>query len=69
MESINCAEACVNGCVLGDKCPNLKYTEQATKFIDDTPLEDMLAMADEAVRKKMMERATTPPKWVLPEDY
>jgi len=69
MESINCAEACVNGCVLGDKCPNLKYSAQATKFIDNTPLDDMLAMADEAVRKKMMERATTPPKWVLPEDY
>lgn len=68
METINCAEACKNGCVLGDKCPNLEYKEQASKFIEDTPLDQMLAMADEAVRRKMMERASQPPKWVMPED-
>jgi hypothetical protein len=28
----------------------------------------MLEMADEAVRRKMLERASQPPKWVLPED-
>ncbi|NEQ30567.1 MAG: hypothetical protein F6K04_06130 [Leptolyngbya sp. SIO4C5] len=65
---INCAEACVNGCVLGDECPNLEYKQQATEFIKDTSLDDMLRMADEAVRKKMMERASQPPKWVLPDD-
>lgn len=65
---INCAEACVNGCILGDKCPNLKYTEAASSFIDNTSLDTMLAMADEAVRRKVMERASQPPKWVLPED-
>ncbi|WP_428843013.1 hypothetical protein [Sphaerothrix gracilis] len=65
---INCAEACVNGCVLGDECPNLEYKQQATEFIKDTSLDDMLKMADEAVRKKMMERASQPPKWVLPDD-
>jgi hypothetical protein len=61
---INCAEACVNGCVLGDQCPNLEYKEQASKFISETSLDDMLAIAQEAVMKKMME----PPKWVFPED-
>lgn len=68
METINCAEACKNGCVLGDKCPNLEYKEQASKFIEETPLDQMLTMADEAVRRKMMERASQPPKWVMPEE-
>ncbi|MEL6381320.1 MAG: hypothetical protein AAFQ89_02375 [Cyanobacteria bacterium J06626_18] len=67
-KSVNCAVDCVNGCVLGDKCPNLEYTQQASKFIEETSLDKMLEMADEAVRKKMMERASQPPKWVLPED-
>lgn len=68
METVNCAEVCKDGCVLGDKCPNLEYKDQASKFIDETPLDKMLEMADEAVRRKMMERASQPPKWVLPED-
>jgi iron only hydrogenase large subunit-like protein len=68
MTEINCAEACVNGCVLGDNCPNLEYKEKTTQFIQDTSLDKMLEMADEAVRKKMLERASQPPKWVLPED-
>jgi hypothetical protein len=65
---INCAEACQKGCVLGDQCPNLKYTEEASKFIANTSLDAMLEMADEAVRRKIMERASQPPKWVLPDD-
>ncbi|NER79755.1 MAG: hypothetical protein F6K42_09260 [Leptolyngbya sp. SIO1D8] len=68
METINCAEACKDGCILGDKCPNLEYTQQASKFIEDTSLDKMLEIAEEAVRKKIMERASQPPKWVLPED-
>lgn len=68
VNQINCAETCVNGCVLGDNCPNLKYTEEANRFIDNTPLDKMLEMADEAVRRKIMERASQPPKWVIPED-
>jgi hypothetical protein len=63
-ENVNCAVDCVNGCILGDKCPNLQYREQAAKFIQETSLDDMLAMAEEAVRKKMM----APPQWVLPDD-
>ncbi|MGF1521990.1 MAG: hypothetical protein ACFBSF_06680 [Leptolyngbyaceae cyanobacterium] len=65
---VNCAVDCVNGCVLGEKCPNLEYTQQASKFIEETSLDKMLEMADEAVRKKIMERASQPPKWVLPEE-
>ena len=61
---INCAEACVNGCVLGDKCPHKEYATQASQFINNTPLDQMLDMAEEAVKKKREE----PPKWVMPED-
>ena len=66
--NINCAEACVNGCVLGDQCPNQAYTQQAAQFIDDTPLDKLLEMADEAVRRKALERMATPTEWVFPED-
>jgi hypothetical protein len=61
---INCAEACVNGCVLGDRCPNREYQSQASQFIQEKSLDDMLAIAEEAMRKK----ATAPPQWVLPDD-
>jgi hypothetical protein len=61
---INCAEACVNGCVLGDKCPNLQYREEASKFIQEKSLDDMIALAEAARLKKLME----PPKWILPDD-
>ena len=66
--AVNCAVDGKDGCILGNDCPNLKYTEEAAKFIADTSLDQMLAMADEAVRRKMLERASQPPKWVLPED-
>lgn len=62
--TINCAEACVNGCVLGDRCPNLEYKAQAAKFINETSLDKILQMADDAVRKKRMQ----PPQWNLPEE-
>ncbi|MFE4104721.1 hypothetical protein [Almyronema epifaneia] len=68
MVEINCAEACINGCVLGDECPNLAYKQQASEFIQETSLDDMLKMAEEAVRKKMLERAAQPPKWVYPDE-
>lgn len=61
--TINCAEACVNGCVLGDKCPNKEYVAEAAKFIQDTSLDKMLEMAEEARLKKL----TAPPQWVIPE--
>lgn len=64
MEStINCAEVCVNGCVLGDKCPNKDYVDETSKFINETSLDQMLEMAEAARIKKLME----PPKWVIPE--
>ncbi|HEY9830161.1 MAG TPA: hypothetical protein V6D26_06255 [Stenomitos sp.] len=61
--TINCAEACINGCVLGDKCPNKEFAIEASKFIQQTSLDKMIEMAEEARRKKMMQ----PPQWVIPE--
>lgn len=61
---INCKEACVDGCILGDKCPNLEYKDSAAKFIEETSLDKMLEMAEAARLKKL----TAPPKWVFPED-
>lgn len=62
--TINCAEACVNGCVLGDRCPNLEYQAKTTKFISETSLDKILEMAEDAIRKKRMQ----PPQWHLPEE-
>lgn len=61
---INCAVSCVNGCVLGSRCPHIEHQESATKFISETSLDKMLEMAEAARMKKMAE----PPKWVFPED-
>lgn len=63
-QKINCAEACVNGCVLGDKCPNLEFKQAASQFVGDTSLDKMLEIAEAARIKKLSE----PPKWILPED-
>lgn len=62
---IDCAKECVNGCVLGDKCPNLQYAEQASKFMQGTSLDQMHEIAEMARRKKLSE----PPKWVIPDDF
>jgi hypothetical protein len=61
---INCAEACVNGCVLGEKCPNTEFRDATAKFIAETSLDQMLEIAEERLKKRM----TEPPKWVLPEN-
>ncbi|MDX1978541.1 MAG: hypothetical protein SFT94_12785 [Pseudanabaenaceae cyanobacterium bins.68] len=45
MTEINCKEACVNGCILGDRCPNLKYLAEARKFIETTSMDQMLQIA------------------------
>ncbi|MBD2603732.1 hypothetical protein H6G81_04105 [Scytonema hofmannii FACHB-248] len=63
-QKINCAEACVNGCILGDKCPNLEFKEATSQFIQETSLDKMLEIAEAARLKKL----TEPPKWILPED-
>ncbi|CBN56275.1 MULTISPECIES: hypothetical protein [Kamptonema] len=61
--TVNCAVECVNGCILGDKCPKREYAAATSSFIENTSLDKMLEMAEEAVRKKRSE----PPKWVIPD--
>lgn len=61
--TVNCAEACINGCILGDKCPNKEYVTEASQFINETSLEKMHEIAEEARRKKLMQ----PPQWVIPD--
>ena len=63
-DNVNCAVDCANGCILGDRCPNKEYQQEASKFIEDTSLDKMLEMAEIARMKKLSE----PPKWVIPDD-
>jgi hypothetical protein len=56
-QAVNCAEACVNGCVLGEQCPHRQYLAAASKFIQDTSIDRILEIAEEGVRKKMMQPA------------
>ena len=53
----------VNDCMLGDDRPNTDYQSSASEFIKNTSLDDMHAIAEAALRKKM----EAPPKWVFPE--
>ncbi|NJK59246.1 MAG: hypothetical protein HC918_01845 [Oscillatoriales cyanobacterium SM2_1_8] len=43
--TINCQEACVNGCVLGERCPNRPYLEQTRQFVANTSIDRLLEIA------------------------
>ncbi|MEO1134565.1 MAG: hypothetical protein AAFX40_17925 [Cyanobacteria bacterium J06639_1] len=58
--TINCAEACANGCVLGDRCPHREYAQAATQFIDSTPLDRLHEISAERFLPKDGERAIAP---------
>lgn len=62
--NVNCAVDCLNGCILGDRCPNQEYREEASKFIQETSLDQMLEIAEIARMKKL----TAPPQWVIPDE-
>ena len=66
--AVNCAVECVAGCVLGEECPNLEFKNQASEFIQSTSLDKMLEMAEAAIQRRRLERASEPPKWVIPDD-
>jgi hypothetical protein len=72
-QTVNCLEACVNGCILGDDCPHREHLAAATQFIQNTSMDDMLAIAEENIRKKFIQAAdrsqSEPPKWVDPEIF
>ena len=63
-DNVNCAVDCANGCVLGDRCPNKEYKNEASEFINNTSLDKMLEIAEIAKMKKRAE----PPKWVIPDE-
>ncbi|ACK72583.1 conserved hypothetical protein [Gloeothece citriformis PCC 7424] len=63
--TVDCAKDCVNGCVLGEKCPHREHAAEASQFIKETSLDKMLEMAEAARLKKL----TEPPKWVIPDDF
>jgi len=66
---INCEQACANGCVLGNQCPHREYAAQASQFINNTSLDQMLEMAEEALRKKREQPPQEQsPQWVMPDD-
>lgn len=64
-KTVNCQIECVNGCILGEDCPNQEYVQETSKFIQDTSLDKMLEMAEIARMRKL----TEPPKWVIPDDF
>ncbi len=66
-QPVNCLEACVNGCILGDDCPHREHVAAASQFIQNTSIDEMLAIAEERIRKKMTQ-PSEPPKWVDPDD-
>ena len=45
-----------------------KYVKETSNFIENTSLDKMLEIAEEALRKKIIARATEPRKWVMPEE-
>jgi hypothetical protein len=60
---INCTEVCIDGCIQPDCCQNQAHVESASKFINETSLDKMHEIAEEARRKKML----APPVWVIPD--
>jgi hypothetical protein len=65
---VNCAVECVNGCKLGADCPHQEHGIAASKFIESTSLDAILALSEEALRRRAMERSAAPSQWVFPED-
>ncbi len=68
MTTINCAVECTQGCRLGEDCPSRELREGVSRFIESRSLDEILAMAEEAVRRKALERSSQTTQWVFPED-
>jgi hypothetical protein len=54
---VNCAEECISGCALGDDCPHREHLAAASKFIQETSIDQILEIAEESVRKKFTQSA------------
>ncbi|MCS7030074.1 MAG: hypothetical protein NZL92_00890 [Gloeomargarita sp. SKYG116] len=51
---INCAEACVNGCVLGEACPHREHLAAALKYVAETSLDRMVEVAQASAPQRML---------------
>ncbi len=47
--SIDCATACINGCVLGDQCPHREAAQQAIRYVMETDWDALMQKAEERV--------------------
>jgi hypothetical protein len=65
---INCAVDCTRGCRLGEDCPSKGVREGVSQFIESRSLDEILAIAEESVRRKALERSSQTTQWVFPED-
>lgn len=64
-KTVNCQVECVNGCILGEECPNKEFVAETSQFIQNTSLDKILEMAEIARLKKI----SAPPKWIIPDDF
>ncbi len=52
--TINCAEACVNGCILGEDCPHREHLAQALKFVAEHDLDYLVEVAQNSAPQRML---------------
>ncbi len=45
--TIDCKTVCVNGCVLGDRCPHLNSAKEAIDFVMNTDWEELMRLAED----------------------
>lgn len=50
--TIDCATACVNGCVLGEQCPHRDAAKEAVNYIMNTDWETLMQKAEDRVKRQ-----------------
>lgn len=58
--TIDCATACVNGCVLGDQCPHREAAKAAVNYIMNTDWETLMQKAEDRVKRQQDPAAEQP---------
>lgn len=51
-QTIDCATACVNGCVLGDQCPHRDAARDAVNYIMNTDWDTLMQKAEDRVKRQ-----------------
>ncbi|MEN9218220.1 MAG: hypothetical protein Q6K81_04760 [Gloeomargarita sp. DG02_5_bins_242] len=52
--TVDCATACVNGCVLGEACPHREHLAAALKFVAETDLDRMVEVAQASAPQRLL---------------